>query len=306
MGASLSSGSVVFDFPAVVCYRAAYYGWSWVMGGLIALWLLVQQLSADVVADGGIAGSWLVLQSRSAADEGRRRLEQCSHAELALWRCNLTCKIQLRAITELHVPFLTPHSFRSLLADSARHCLILAGTSPYATVACMECSMETRREYAFRSIYGALYDSFRADAVGWIVVVWVRRMLLIVLSVVLTASPSARYLSFLLLHLAIYCLHGLYQPFSAVQLNEAEQVSILVHVVIAGVLTAYPSPTDSTVQSTVLSLTVAPLVLHFMYQQAQKLLVRTKRGEATVLAQRRLNPALSMSLLQPTENSREQ
>ena len=62
-------------------------------------------------------------------------------------------------------------------------------------------SMESRREYAFRSLLGALYDSFRAEAAGWVVVVWVWRVLLIVLSAVLTTLPSAKYLSFLLLHL---------------------------------------------------------------------------------------------------------
>ena len=146
------------------------------------------------------------------------------------------------------------------------------------TVAWMVLMLETRREYAFRSLYGALYDSFRAEAAGWVVVVWLRRLLLIVLSVVLTALPSAKYLSFLLLHLVIMCLQSYFQPFTTTALNEIERVSILVHIVTAAILTAYPSPTDTAVQLTVLTLTVAPLAMYLLYRQAQSFTLQD--GEA--------------------------
>ena len=293
MGASRSSGSVVFDFPAVVCYRSAYYGWSWVMGGLIALWLLVI-----------VSTTWwlwrhrkqlAVLQSRSVLPRENLVVAARPLALRPLAQDDSTT-------TDLQVPFVTHITFASYWPTPlpAAH---PGWDEPVCDSGVDGVRMETRREYAFRSIHGALFDSFRADAVGWIVVVWVRRMLLIVLSVVLTATPSAKYLSFVVLHLAIGCLQLFCQPFSDRQLNEAEQMSILVHVLIAAVLTAYPAPTDSAVQSTVLTLAVAPLVSYLLYRQAQRLVVQAGRRRARLLVRKRSTAALSLTLLPDGEES---
>ena len=140
--------------------------------------------------------------------------------------------------------------------------------------------MESRREYAFRSLYGALYDSFRAEASGWLVVVWVRRLLLIVLSVALTAQPTAQYMSYAMLHIAVACLQLYFQPYATAELNKVEQVSILVHIVIAVVLLGYPDPSAYTVQRVVLSLTIAPLGSYFLYRQAQRAVLRARHLKA--------------------------
>ena len=136
--------------------------------------------------------------------------------------------------------------------------------------------IETRREYAFRSIYGALYHSFRPNAIGWNVVIWTRRLLLILFSVMLTSLPSAKFLSFVFLHLTICGLHLYYQPFATTKLNEMEQVSIIVHIVMASILTAYPAPTNAAVESAMLTLTIGPLVAYFIYRIAQSYLASNK------------------------------
>ena len=288
IGTSRSSGSVVFDFPAVVCYRSsAYYGWSWLMGGLIALWLLVIMATTW----------WLwkhrkqlaVLQSRSALTGGNLVV---AARPLAL-RPHVQDDIN---VTELYAPFLAHFHF-AFYWPTPLATAHPGWDEPVCESGVNAVCMETRREYAFRSIYGALFDSFRADAVGWIVVVWLRRMLLIILSVVLTATPSAKYLSFNFLHLAIFCLQLYFQPFSTRRLNEAEQVSILVHLSISAVLTAFSAPTDSAVQSTVLTLTVAPLVSYVLYHQAHKYLRHTRRDHVRVLVRKPSAAALSMALL---------
>ena len=266
-GSAAVSGSVVYAFPAVSCYTSAYYAWSWLMGACMLTWLLM------ILA----TGWWMVKQRQTAgstAASSSRSSSTCSWACLAA-HCSLSSlALRPNVATErvdvqLPAPLTRWTSFAWYWPVHTPAAASSGWDEPVCESGVDGVVMETRREYAFRSLYGALYDSFRAEASGWVVVVWVRRLLLIVLSVVLTTLPSAKYLSFLLLHLVIICLHSYFQPFTTTSLNDTERVSILVHIVIAAVLTGYPSPTDAAVQSAVLTLTIAPLAMYLLYRQAQ-------------------------------------
>ena len=289
-GSAAVSGSVVYAFPAVSCYTSHYYRWSWLMGACMATWLLI------ILA----VAWWMVKQRRQlAALQRRAPLNGQAPAgslhplgAMAL-RPNVATE---RVNVQLPAPFTRWMSFAWFWPTAP------AGSGwdePVCDSGVAGVVMETRREYAFRSLYGALYDSFRGEASGWMVVVWVRRLLLIVLSVVLTTLPSAKYLSFLLLHLVIICMHSYFQPFTTAALNDTERVSILVHIVIAAVLTAYPSPTNGAVQSSVLTLTIAPLVMYLLYRQAQTYSLRAERRLTVKMPGLRVrNDVLSAPLLE--------
>ena len=292
MGATGRSGSVVYAFPAVSCHTSRYYQWAWLIGGCCGLWLLTI-----------VATAWWLMKRR-------RQLAALQH------RTVMSSELSVGSLRSFTLLALRPELASECVEDELRVPLQqrvpFAWYWPTVTVGnewdepvCDSCvdgvAMETRRENAFRSLYGALYDSFRAEAAGWIVVIWLRRLLLIILSVALTTQPSAKYLSFLLLHIAIYGLHSHFQPFSTDGLNDMECVSILVHILIAAVLTAYPSASDASVQSAVLTLTVAPLVMFVVYRIAEKYLQWVHHRSARARARVVRNDGLSTKLLQSDE-----
>ena len=293
MGATGRSGSVVYAFPAVSCHTSRWYQWAWLMGGCIALW------GVAIVA----TAWWLMKRRRQLAALQRRALvtnelpagSMHSFSALALSPEVASERVEgeLRVPLMRHVPFTWywPSHHAAMASSGWDEQVCVSGVD--------DVNMETRHDYAFRSLYGALYDSYRAEATGWIVVVWLRRLLLIVLSVALTTQPSAKYLSFLLLHLVLGCLQLYYQPFKTAELNETEQVSILVHMVIAGVLLGYPSPSNHSVESAVLTLTVTPLTVYFVYRQAQRFLLKTNRQ--TVKARVSSTDGLAATLLRSDE-----
>ena len=74
------------------------------------------------------------------------------------------------------------------------------------------------------------------------------------------------------------------------------------HMVIAAVLTAYPSPTDAAAQSAVLTLTIAPLPMYFMYRQARSYSLRMdERRTAKVRVVRVRDETFNASLLESSE-----
>ena len=292
-------GSVVYAFPAISCYSSAYVGWSWVMGGCIVLWLLVVALTV----------CWLaihrqqvaILQSRSTAD---------SDVPLDRWivaLSSLALQPQVQSTrkvpTNLWIPFIRWTRFAWFWPIPLS--VSVAGVDGLDEPVCAsgfdDVNMETCREYAFRSVYGALYDSFRPNAIGWNVVIWMRRLLLIFLSVLLTYSPSAKYMSFAFLHVIIACLQVYYQPFASSILNEMEQVSILVHTFMAIVLNAYPSPTNADVQSAILTLTIGPLISYFIYRLAQSYLLAKKSHKQVKAIASNQGEGMSASLLSSNE-----
>ena len=285
MGLSGIPGSVVYVFPAISCRSAAYYGWSCILGGCLGLWLLVI----------GATAWWLVQHRRQLAILQNRSVVEPdfpANRVVEAWSA-----LALRPEVQSPIPgppdiAENPEGLGRMadlktlwmrVVDFGWYWPGPAAGQEWGARVCHSgldnISMETRREYAFRSIYGPLYDSFRSEAIGWLVVVWIRRMLLILLSVMLTSRPSAKYLAFGLLHLGIFCLQMYYQPFRLNRLNEAEQVGILVHIMIAMVLSAYPSPTEKGIQSVVLTLTLAPLVTYVIYGLGRR--YRIKRADRT-------------------------
>ena len=294
MGATGRSGSVVYAFPAVSCHTSRWYQWAWLMGGCIAVWGLT------IV----VTGWWLMKRRRQLAVlQGRSLLT----AEVPVGGLRPMCTLALRpeiaservdvqllpAAVMGWLPFAWYWPNRQVaMASSGRD-------EPVCDSGANGVVLESRDEYAFRSLYGALYDSYRAEATGWIVVVWLRRLLLIILSVALTTSPSAKYLSYLLLHLVIGSLQLYFQPFKTAELNETEQVSIMVHAVIAAVLLAYPSPSDEAISLVLLTLTVTPLVMFVMYRQAQRYMMKATRRMVKARVVR--SAGLSAKLLQSDE-----
>ena len=292
MAVTNKSGAVVYAFPAVVCGTSQYRLWSWVMGGVLVGWLVM-------IA----AVTWWMARHRrqlraiqsSTAQGGSASAERLGAVRPLALRPDRQSEEAQRIIGQLHVPFIRHITFTpfwplpvadSLAWDEPVCDCGMRGVDSANNVDGMR--MESRRQYAFRSLYGALYDSFRPSASGWLVVVWVRRVLLIVLSVALTAQPSAKYLSFLLLHLSIACLHVYYQPFHSSRLNQMEQLSIIVHVLIAAFLTAYPSPTFASIHVVLLTLTLAPLITAVVHRQAERLVrkVRQRLDKAEALERR--------------------
>ena len=292
MGATGRSGSVVYAFPAVSCHTSRYYQWAWLIGGCCGLWLLT------IVA----AAWWMSKHRRQLAALQQRAVVS---SELPLGSLRTFSSLALRPVLaservdgelcvplQQHVPF--AWYWPTVTADNGWDVPVCDSGGDGVV-------METRGEYAFRSLYGALYDSFHADACGWLVVIWLRRLLLIILSVALTTQPSAKYLSFLLLHIAIYGLHSYYQPFSTDGLNDMERTSILVHILIAAVLNAYPTASNASVQSALLTLTVAPLVMFVVYRVAERYLLRANRRSARARARVVRNDRLKSKLLQSDE-----
>jgi len=129
--------------------------------------------------------------------------------------------------------------------------------------------METRREYAFRSIYGAIFDSFAPNATGWTIMILVRRLILIILSVMLTAYPAIKYMSFILLQLMIYGLHSYYRPYTTARLNQIERIAIVVHIIVAVFLANDSTPNDVTVQSAILTVALIPLITYPLWHYTQ-------------------------------------
>ena len=119
--------------------------------------------------------------------------------------------------------------------------------------------LESRRQYAFRAVYGALFDAFTESAVAWNMMILTRRWLLIIIAVIFSryfnTFASAKYLSFAILHGAIYAIHTYYQPYTAKIMNVVEQAGIVVHIAIAGILCAFPNINDTTIQSVIISIT---------------------------------------------------
>ena len=55
--------------------------------------------------------------------------------------------------------------------------------------------------------------------------------------------------------------------------------SIVVHLIIAAVLAAYPSQRDAAIQFVVLTLAIAPLVAYTLYWQASRYIRRSRQHE---------------------------
>ena len=290
MGGSLIPGSVVYVFPAISCHSTEYVGGSWVMGGCIALWVVIIALTTGWVAKH--RQQLAVLQARSILER-----DVPSDRVVDAWiSLGLRPEVQLKKISHLESRLIQLLDFRWYWPRPAA-----SGEwdEPVCQSGLDSIHMETREEYAFRSIYGALYDSFGSEAIGWILVMWIRRVVLIMLSVILTKLPTGKYMSFVMLHLGIFCLQIYYQPYRTRVLNKAEQVSIMVHVVIATILTAYPKPTDDGIQSIVLTITLAPLVTYVVYWQGQRCLVKGRQYRPKVKVDEVLGaPLLSLEQLE--------
>ena len=289
---SVIRGSVVYVFPAISCQSSAYLLWSIVMAAYIVVWLLMI----------GLTLCWLTANRRhlSILQTGRSTVitqdNDVAHDNDIPYDRRLVSFIVTALVPRLVSSSSSSHSgmssFSSMLwvpwltrtgfamywpaANTADDEYDVAAAELDAPV-CVgglddgAALMESRREYAFRSVFGALYDSFSASAISWNVWIWLRRLLLILLSVALTMFPSAKYMSFAFLHLIICGLHIYYQPFAVAYLNDFEQVAIVIHIVMAIILNAYSSSNDN-VQLILLTLTIAPLVSYLSYRLAQQCL----------------------------------
>ena len=122
--------------------------------------------------------------------------------------------------------------------------------------------LETRRQYAFRAVYGGLFDAFTEDAIAWNTMILLRRWAIIILAVYFKEEEyaSVKYLSFAILHGVIYALHTYYQPYAIKIMNGVEQAGIVVHIVIAGILCAFPIINNPTVQTVIIAITISSVV----------------------------------------------
>ena len=253
VGLSRISGSVVFAFPAISCQSASFSSWSFVMAGTIIIWLLViALLSCWIVVNRHQLGA---LQQRSPLTTLSSTREQ--EPLDTLMPIALIPHTSDKQDLSLFVPFLQRTGFGCYWPTPVED---KDWDEPVCNVD--EC-METRREYAFRSVYGAVFDSFAPGATGWTVTILLRRLLLILLSVMLTAYPAIKYMSFTLLHLMILGLHSYYQPYTTARLNEMERIAIVVHIIVAVLLLTYDTtPNDQTVQSAILTVALIPLITY--------------------------------------------
>ena len=230
LGLSRVSGSMVFAFPAISCRTSTYYEWSFLMAACIVFWLVII----------GLVLLWRLLYRRQLAVI-QKRITTTSTSQRES-HSNLTALVPLipqttsnKEVLSLFVPFINHTSFTwywpaaliETAATATFHDEPVCGAEMSG-----EATMETRREYAFRSVYGALFDSFTADAIGWTIVILVRRLVLIMLSVTLTVMPAIKNMSFVFLHVIIGIVHAHYHPYSSATLNQAEIVAILVHLVV--------------------------------------------------------------------------
>jgi hypothetical protein len=271
VGLSGTPGSVVLAFPAVSCSTTAYVAWSFVMAAHIIAWIIVIVLCMI----------WMFYHRRQlAALQRQTQLKQDIN--------DMSTLLPLTAIalvphtnteseqnnSALTVPFLQQTGFGiywpTALAGNEQNSLDEAVCDSGDVI-----PMESRRQYAFRSVYGALFDSFRQNAISWQIVILIRRLLLIIFSVFII-MPAAKYLTFIFLHMIICALHLYYNPYTTNTLNHVEQVVIVLHIIIAAILTAYPIPSSLAIQSSILTLTLAPIISFLLYHMVKPQLTTTE------------------------------
>ena len=300
------SGSVVFAFPAISCRSSAYYAWSFVMAGFIVIWLLI--IAALFLWLLLYRGQLAMIQRRSTSSSSSSSSTAAAATTTTTTTTTTMTTTQTRTdIYNLHslvpmaliphisdkhklslfVPFMNVTRFNWYWPVPATHeqadeqaynnddndnnevqdepvCDTFIDGNSNTTV------METRREYAFRSMFGAVFDSFTPDAVGWTIVLLVRRLVLIILSVTLTVLPSMKNMSFVFLHMIIGIIHAYYHPYSSAILNQAETMAILVHIVVAVLLlTTAATPNDPTTASAILTIAIIPLVTYPLFHFAR-------------------------------------
>ena len=291
VGLTRASGSVVFAFPSVSCQSSSYYAWSFVMGGMIMMWLLIIALLSR----------WMMINRRQLAV-----LQQRSPVNTVA----LTV-VDQKPLSALVPIALIPHvSDKQDLSTLFVPFVERTGFGPYWPVTVEDeqdwdgpmCNandcMETRREYAFRSVYGAIFDSYAPNAVGWTLMILLRRLALIILSVSLTATPSIKYMSFNLLHSTIGVLHLYYQPYTIARLNYVERVAIFVHMIVSVLLLTNPNaPNDLAI----LTVTLIPLVTYPLWHYTQTWLLQSsiKPTRSTIDIKTRSVNSLKEQLLLP-------
>jgi hypothetical protein len=74
----------------------------------------------------------------------------------------------------------------------------------------------------------------------------------------------------------ICALHLYYNPYTTNTLNHVEQVVIVLHIIIAAILTAYPIPSSLAIQSSILTLTLAPIISFLLYHMVKPQLTTTE------------------------------
>ena len=123
--------------------------------------------------------------------------------------------------------------------------------------------VESRRLYAFRSVFGSIFDAFSPRATIWIIVILLRRLILIAVSITLVLLPTFQQATFIGFHMINYAIHTQTQPYRRRALNDIEALSILVHIlisVVTGLFGQRDDANDEQLNAALLTLTVAPVV----------------------------------------------
>ena len=275
VGLSAAPGSVIYAFPAISCTSQSYFAWSFLVAGYITVWLTA--IVVIVILLIRYRQQIMNLQRRNPVTSTSAITPSLPLKPLVSMVLIPHARLNTNISTSLYVPFLNqtgfamywPLTVNRLLNDDDDNALDAKSLNhPVCPVADIDVDcppMESKREYAFRSVFGAVFDSFNPSAIGWNVLILIRRLVLIVLSVTLTIVPSVKYMSFAFLHLLICGLHVYYEPFALSQLNQIELIAIIVHLLMAIILTAYPTTTETALQTTLLTLTIAPLMSIIIY-----------------------------------------
>ena len=280
-GTGINDNHVIWSFPAITCYTTSYWRWSilyifvlvsWTtifLVMLLRIWRYRQFISA--LQSTSIL-SWMHVNTSSsdrlvplfapsvALVPVAALASSSSSSSPPSWYKNTTMPVWLWS---WYWPLNLEHN-ESNLVDMQAPVTHMSRSS--AIVDDVSTSAESRMSYAFRSVYSAVWDSYTPQAVGWMVIILLRRLLLLILSVSLSLYPKWKYLSFAALHLSILFVHNAYQPYTQALVNQVEQMSIVVHLIMAIILAAdLPEMTDDLEQAVFTSLTVIPvLTLIFM------------------------------------------
>jgi sugar lactone lactonase YvrE len=261
--------SVMHAFPAVKCTTPAYEAWSYIMAAHIAAW------STAII----LCGFWLFSYRHqlSAFQRPESSVESVRSDSPVIIKTLVTMALVPQRRTEsrfsLWVPLLYRTGFAIYWPSSNDHFDDSQPSmdtdyeldEPVCYPDGSNIMLQSRREYAFRSLFGELFDSFNSQAIGWNIVIWVRRLALIMLSVIFSTIPAAKFMLFSILHIIVCGLHMYYLPYTTRFQNDMELVAIVIHLIIAITLNAYPSPTDPAIQSVILTLTLLPIVTYGIY-----------------------------------------
>jgi hypothetical protein len=132
---------------------------------------------------------------------------------------------------------------------------------------------------------------FQPKAFYWQTFVVVRRVAFIAINLSIVALPSLKYFLFVLLHLVSLVCHLIIRPYRNASLNTIETMTLSILVVLATLLTAFPSPEiaddTSAFDSTALQLSITlligmPVLAFIVYGIARGIMMYTSKSTVSL------------------------